>query len=136
MLGYLILIFMLVPFIELAILIKAGQHIGVGWTLFLVIFTGVSGACLAKQQGTLILRKILQEINSGRMPSEELLEGILILCGGILLLTPGFITDIVGFMCVFPITRDLIKQGIKRRIRKMILEENSIDFTFFKDRFF
>ena len=132
MLGYLILLFTLVPIIELALLIKVGQYIGVGYTLGIVIITGVSGAYLAKLQGFLILRKIQNDVNQGRMPADKLFDGILILCSGILLLTPGFITDIVGFSGLIPFTRNLFKQWLKQKIKGMISQGKVITITSFK----
>ena len=120
MLGYLILLFTLIPVIELALLIKIGQYIGVAYTLGVVIFTGVTGAYLAKMQGLITLRRIQGDVNQGIMPADKLLDGVLILCSGILLLTPGFITDIIGFMGLTPLTRDLFKRWLKRKIEYMI----------------
>ena len=120
MLGYLILLFTLVPIVELALLIKVGQYIGVGYTLGIVIFTGVVGAYLAKMQGLFTLRRIQDDINQGRMPKDTLFDGVLILCSGILLLTPGFITDLIGFIGLIPFTRNLFKRWLKRKIEDMI----------------
>jgi len=120
MLGYLILLFTLVPIAELALLIKVGQYIGVGYTLGIVVFTGVVGAYLAKMQGLFTLRRIQDDINQGRMPKDTLFDGVLILCSGILLLTPGFITDLIGFMGLIPFTRNLFKRWLKRKIEDMI----------------
>jgi len=120
MLGYLVLLFTLIPIIELALLIKIGQYIGVGFTLGVVIFTGVAGAYLAKMQGLITLRRIQGDVNQGIMPADKLFDGVLILCSGILLLTPGFITDIIGLMGLIPLTRDLFKRWLKRKIEDMI----------------
>ena len=120
MLGYLILLFTLVPIAELALLINVGQNIGLGNTLFIVIFTGILGAYLAKTQGLITLVRIREDINEGIMPTEKLFDGVLILCGGILLLTPGLITDLVGFTALIPFTRHLIRLWIKRKIEDMI----------------
>ncbi len=122
MLSYLILSFILIPLVELAVLIKVSQYIGFGSTLFIVIFTGVTGAYLARSQGIATLKKIQQDINNGVMPTDKLFDGALILCGGISLLTPGFITDALGFMTLIPFTRHLIKGWIKRKIEDIISE--------------
>jgi UPF0716 protein FxsA len=132
MLGYLILLFTVVPLIELALLIKIGQYIGVSYTLGIVIVTGVTGAYLARLQGLLTLRKMQDEVNQGRMPAERLMDGVLILCSGILLLTPGFITDFIGFMGLIPFTRNLFKQWLKGKIEDMISKEKVITITTFK----
>ena len=132
MLGYLILLFTIVPVLELALLIKVGQYIGVGYTLGIVIITGVTGAYLAKKQGLLTLRRIEKDVNQGRMPTDKLFDGVLILGSGILLLTPGFITDLIGFMGLVPWTRNLFKGWLKRKIRDMIDHGRPITMTSFK----
>lgn len=120
MLGYLILLFTVVPAIELALLIKIGQFIGVAYTMGIVIFTGVTGAYLAKMQGLITLRRIQDDVNQGQMPADKLFDGVLILCSGILLLTPGFVTDLIGFMGLIPWTRNVFKRWLKRKIEGMI----------------
>ena len=120
MLGYLILLFIGVPLIELAILIKIGQSVGLGYTLGLVIVTGILGAYLARWQGFVTLRKIQEDVNSGRMPADRLIDGVLILCSGILLLTPGLITDLIGFIGLIPFSRNLAKRWLKRKIKDML----------------
>ncbi len=120
MLGYLILLFTIVPVIELALLIKIGKFMGVTYTLGVVIFTGVTGAYLAKMQGLITLRRIQDDVNQGQMPADKLFDGMLILCSGILLLTPGFITDLIGFMGLIPWTRNVFKRWLKRKIEDMI----------------
>lgn len=132
MLGYLILLFTLVPIIELALLIQIGQYIGVGYTLGLVIVTGIVGAYLAKLQGLLTLRRIQEDINQGRMPADRLFDGVLILCSGILLVTPGVITDLVGLMGLVPFTRDLFKKWLKQKIKDMISRGEVITITSFR----
>ena len=134
MLGYLILIFITVPIVELALLIKIGQYIGVGYTILIVILTGVTGAYLAKMQGLLTLRRIEEDVNQGRMPADKMFDGVLILCSGILLLTPGFITDLIGFMGLIPLTRNLFKRWLKRKIEDMISQGRVITITSFKSR--
>lgn len=133
MLGYLILLFTLVPILELALLIKIGQYIGVFYTLALVIVTGVLGAVLAREQGFRTLKKIESEVNSGIMPGEQILDGVIILCGGILLLTPGLITDVIGFLSLIPLTRTLIKKWIKKKIQKIMDEGRVISITSFRE---
>ena len=129
LLGYLILLFTIVPVVELALLIKIGQHIGVSYTLAIVILTGVVGAYLARSQGFRTLRRIQEDINQGLMPAEKIFDGVMILCGGILLLTPGFVTDLIGFMALVPFTRHLIKLWLKRKIKDMIAQGRVITIT-------
>ncbi len=126
-LVYLILLFTVVPLVELALLIKIGQHIGVIYTLLVVLFTGVVGASLAKVQGFLVLKRISRELSMGIMPSDNLFDGALILIGGVTLLTPGFITDFTGFMVLIPFTRKIVKKAIKNKVKKFI--NSGVDFT-------
>ena len=130
MLIKLILLFTLVPLIELALLIKIGTYIGVTSTISLVILTGVSGAILAKMQGLQTLRKIQNDISNGILPTPELFNGVLILAGGLLLLTPGFITDTLGLLALIPFTRRWIKKVLRKKIERMIRSED-IHFTSF-----
>ena len=132
MLGYLILLFTIVPIVELALLIKIGQYIGVGYTLGIVVLTGITGAYLAKLQGLITLRRIQEDINNGRMPADKLFDGVLILCSGILLLTPGLITDLIGFIGLIPLTRNSFKSWLKRRIKNMIVQGKVITISSIK----
>jgi len=132
MFGYLILLFVLVPVVELALLIKIGQCIGVGYTIGIVIVTGVVGAYLAKLQGLITMRSIQEEINQGRMPADRLFDGVVILCSAILLLTPGVITDIIGFMGLIPLTRNLLKKWLKLKTKDMVSRGEVITLTSFK----
>lgn len=92
---------------EIYILIEAGRIIGLGPTISLILLTGVAGAWLARSQGMEIVRRIQQETAHGHMPAINLIEGALVLVGGLLLLTPGFFTDLIGFSFLVPLTRDM-----------------------------
>lgn len=125
MFTYLILLLTIVPALELALLIKVGSHIGAVNTIILILLTGAAGAYLARLQGFLVLTRIQQSLRQGELPTDEMINGILILVGGILLLTPGFITDAFGFLCLIPFTRDLIKIWVKRQFRLMTEREET-----------
>ena len=120
MLFKLILLFTITPIIELAILIKLGQEIGLWQTLAIVIATGILGASLAKWQGWGVIRRIRADLENGRMPAQALFDGLLILIGGALLLTPGIITDLLGFFLLIPPSRRLAKAYLSRRFKKSI----------------
>lgn len=120
MFFYLILLFTILPALELAILIKVGSIFGVTWTILLIILTGVLGVSLAKIQGLTVLNKINSSLENGIMPTEEMLDGLLVFVGGILLLTPGFITDILGLLLLIPWSRSLTKLLVKRIIQTSI----------------
>lgn len=122
MLGRLILLFTVVPIVELYILIQIGNEIGAFNTIMLVLITGIVGAVLAKSEGRQIIRNIQQEMNQGKMPGDELINGLCVLVGGAMLLTPGIVTDIFGFILIIPFTRIFLIKFIKRKIKSMIKE--------------
>jgi len=133
MLGYLILLFTVIPLLELTLLIRIGQYIGLGNTLAIVILTGVTGAYLARSQGLVTLIKIQEDINKGIMPGDKIVDGVMILCGGVTLLTPGLITDFFGFLVLIPFTRGLIKQWLKKKIQSMVDRKKVIRINTFDD---
>ena len=116
----LFILFTLVPIIELAILIEIGGKFGTLNTVMLILTTGVAGALLAQSQGLIVIRKIQEEISSGRPPATELLDGFFVLIGGTLLITPGLVTDIAGFILLFPVSRNLIKKWLLAKIKTRI----------------
>lgn len=120
MLSKLLLIFIITPLAELALLIYLGTVIGALYTIIIVIATGILGAILAKDQGLATLSRIRSSIERGVLPSDELFDGALILAGGLLLLTPGVITDIIGFAMLIPQTRPVVRGLVRILIRRMI----------------
>jgi len=108
MFGTLLLLFTIVPALEFYLLFTVGSEIGAGTTFLIIVSTGVIGAFLAKMEGLSILGKIQEEFRHGKMPANSLVHGFIIFGGGLLLLTPGFITDILGFCMVIPGTRHMI----------------------------
>lgn len=120
MLLRLILLFTVIPLIELSLLIELGRRIGLGSTIAIVIVTGIAGAYLAKYEGFRVIFRIRQELSSGHLPAEELLDGVIILSGGLLLLTPGLMTDAVGFLALIPFTRSYIKRYLKSKFKQKI----------------
>ena len=110
MLFRLILLFTIIPLVELAILIYLGTIIGALYIMLIVVVTGILGAILARYQGLSTLSKIRSNIESGIIPANELFDGALILAGGLLLLTPGIITDIAGFVLLVPYTRRIVRR--------------------------
>lgn len=99
---YLLLLFLLVPLVEIYFLIKVGDVIGAGWTVFLVVFTAVLGVWLLRVQGISTLYKVQASLEQGELPATAMLEGMLLLVAGALLLTPGFVTDTIGFLLLIP----------------------------------
>ncbi len=117
----LFLLFSIVPVIELSLLIYVGTEIGVWYTVSVVILTAVIGAYMVRTEGTGVAYRIQNNLREGVFPAEELIDGAMVLVAGALLLTPGFLTDITGFLFVFPASRGLIKDILKRFMKKRIV---------------
>ena len=120
----LLILFVLVPVTELYILIEVGKKIGSLTTIGIIILTGIIGAYLVKGQGFMILKKIQNDLNEGIMPGDSLIQGAIILAGGILLLTPGFVTDIIGFIFLIPVSRRVVKKYLLKWLKGKIKEGN------------
>lgn len=116
----LLILFTFIPIIEIYVLIEAGRQIGAGATIALVILTGIAGACLARSQGFQLLQRIQNDLQQGRVPAEEMFDGAMILAGGVVLLTPGFCTDLLGFCLLTPLTRRYFKQWLRHWMEKKI----------------
>jgi UPF0716 protein FxsA len=114
----LFLFFILVPAAELALLIEIGKRIGTLETLALIVVTGILGAGLARRQGLGVLRKARLEAAAGRLPAAALVDGVIILLAAAVLITPGVLTDIFGFLCLIPISRGWIKALVWRWLKR------------------
>jgi UPF0716 protein FxsA len=112
------LIVLLIPFVEIYLLLKVGGIIGALPTIFLVVFTAALGAWLLRQQGFATFQRLQANLAQGTIPAYEMIEGPIILVGGLLLLTPGFITDILGFACLIP--------QLRRKIAQYIIENHLV----------
>jgi UPF0716 protein FxsA len=115
----LMVLFLVIPIIEIYLLIQVGGYIGVLPTIALVVLTAVMGASLLKSQGTQTYLRFNQSLSEGRVPANEILEGVALLIGGALLLTPGFFTDSIGFLCLLPFTRRPLATFIVNRFNPM-----------------
>ena len=120
MLLRLFLLFTLIPVIELSLLVEVGSRIGVSLTVAIVLLTGFAGAALARSQGLRALLRLQEAVREARFPGDEIFDGVLILAGGLLLLTPGFLTDLLGLCALVPGTRHLLKAAVKRQVRGRI----------------
>ena len=120
MLLKLFLAFTIIPFLEIYLLIEIGSHIGAFNTLMIVILTGFLGALLARYQGLKTMLKVRESLARGEMPAEHLLDALLILLAGIVLLTPGFLTDLAGFFILVPTTRFHFKRWLRKRFDSFI----------------
>ena len=116
MLLKLFLAFTIIPIIEIYLLIEIGSMFGALTAVTLVILTGFLGAFLARMQGLQTLYRIQESLREGRMPSGELMDALLIIIAGLVLLTPGFLTDSAGFLLLIPATRNSIKYWLRRQI--------------------
>ena len=116
----LFLLFTLIPLIELYLLITVGSYLGAGLTILVVLGTGMAGAYLARLEGWRTWQKIQSELQNGAAPASELIDGVLILAAGLLLITPGILTDVVGFCLLLPPTRAALKIVIRRALEKRV----------------
>lgn len=129
----LVFLFTVVPALELYLLFTIGSQIGALNTIGIIILTGVVGASLARSQGFSILMKIQNEFNRGGMPGKEIIHGLMVFAGGLLLLTPGFMTDIIGFSLVFPGTRHVLFVFVQKMVMNA-LKNGNIRFDTFASR--
>ena len=130
--AWLLLVFVVVPLVELALLIRIGQWIGLPATLALVVLTGVLGAYLARRQGLAVIQRVRAELADGHVPAGPLVDGILILVAAAVLMTPGVLTDLFGFFCLIPGGRRLLKEHLKRRLQRAVQRGSvtvSVDFA-------
>jgi UPF0716 protein FxsA len=115
MLPLLLLVFILVPIAEIAVIVQVGEAIGVWWTIALLIADSVLGSLLMRSQGRVAWRRFNAALAEGRAPAREVMDGVLVIFGGALLLTPGFITDVFGLMFLLPPTRAVVRRLLVRR---------------------
>lgn len=124
MLLKLFLCFTIIPVIELYLLIEIGTAIGGLNTILLVIATGFAGAWLARMEGMHIMLKVRANLQQGIMPAEELIDALIVFVAGIVLITPGFITDCFGLLLLWPVTRKKFKQILRRKFDEMTSRGN------------
>ena len=114
----LVLLFIVMPIAEIYVIIQVGQAIGALWTVALLIVDSIIGARLLSWQGRTAWRRFQEALAAGRMPHNEVLDGVMIVIGGAFLLTPGFITDILGLVLIIPPTRAVLRRAIIRSIQR------------------
>ena len=117
-LSYLIALFIGLPIVELMLLFELHGAVGFGPTVLLVLSTGVGGATLVRRQGIAILMEIQQEMSTGNVPAPQMIDGVMILVAGVLLITPGLITDLSGFLLLIPFVREKIRFWLKRKLEE------------------
>ena len=125
MLLKLFLAFTLIPFVELYLLIKIGNYLGAFNTILVVIATGIVGAYLAKLQGIKTMMRVRDNLNRGELPAEQMLDALLIFVAGIVLITPGFVTDLAGILILVPKTRYWFKRWLRKKFDQWISENRA-----------
>lgn len=118
---FLLLAFVVVPIVEIYVLIQVGQVIGAGWTVLLLIADSAIGAWLVRREGGRAFRALRAALESGRMPGDELADGALILVGGTLMLSPGFVLDVLGILLILPFTRPLFRPVLARVVTRRLV---------------
>jgi UPF0716 protein FxsA len=121
MLPALVVLFVVVPLVELALILQVGREIGPWWTVGLLVANSVIGSVILRAQGRLAWRRFTDAMRAGHPPAREVLDGALIIGGGALLLTPGFLTDIIGLLLLLPPSRTAIRRLLTRRLTHRML---------------
>ncbi len=116
----LLVLFTLVPLVEIALLVEVGRRLGTLPTLGLVVLTGLVGAWLARREGFGVLRAMREELARGELPATGLIDAVLVLVGGMLLITPGFLTDLVGFALLLAPVRVLVRRCLRRALERAL----------------
>lgn len=126
MLARLLLAFTLIPLLELYLLVKVGEVVGTLPTIAIVISTGVLGAWLTRLEGLRVLRRVQVELGEGKLPTSALIDGLLILVAGVLLVTPGLITDCCGFFLLVPPLRALVRARLRRAWERRLRSQGRV----------
>jgi UPF0716 protein FxsA len=116
----LIAVFILIPLVELYVILKVGDAIGVVWTILILAADSVLGSLLLRSQGRAVWRRFNDALAAGKMPHREVVDGVLVILGGALLITPGFVTDVVGLIFLVPPSRSLVRRLAMRRLGRRI----------------
>jgi UPF0716 protein FxsA len=119
----LLVLFVLVPILEIYVIIQVGQAIGAWWTIGLLIADSILGSVLMRSQGRAAWRRFQLALAEGRMPAREVLDGVLVIFGGAFLLTPGFLSDVVGALLLLPPTRAVIRRVLVKRFTFRLLKD-------------
>src|SRR3954453_899005 len=114
-------LFVVVPLVEIYVIIQVGQAIGAWWTILLLILDSIFGAWLIRHEGRRAWQALASALDSGRMPARELADGALILIGGTLMLSPGFVTDALGIVLILPFARPVARRALTRVVTRRLL---------------
>jgi UPF0716 protein FxsA len=115
------LLFLLVPIAELYVIYQVGDAIGIWWTFLLLAVDSLLGSFLLKSQGRSVWRRFNDHLAQGRVPHREVIDGVLVIFGGAFLITPGFLTDIVGLVLLIPPTRSVVRRFLVRRLGRRVV---------------
>ena len=124
----LILLFTLLPLVELTLLLRIGEWLGLGATIGLVVLTGVVGAWLARREGLRTWAAVQSELSAGRLPGRQLVHALLVLVAGVVLVTPGVLTDIAGLLLLIPPVRELVVRRTRKRLADRV-QVQSVGFS-------
>jgi UPF0716 protein FxsA len=124
----LLAVFIVVPLAELYVILKVGDAIGAPMTILLLAADSVLGSLLLRWQGRAVWRRFTKALQEGRMPNREVLDGVLVIFGGAFLITPGFITDVIGLLCLLPPTRLVLRRVIARRLGRRVIVAATQDY--------
>jgi UPF0716 protein FxsA len=128
---FILILFVVLPLVELGLLLRVSEWLGTMSTLALVIATGVIGATLARLEGIRVLAAMQRDLAEGRMPAPYLLDGLMILVAGVLLITPGLLTDAVGFALLVPVVRAIVKERLRRALERR-LRRDTVQVTYWE----
>jgi UPF0716 protein FxsA len=117
-LGRILALFLIMPVVELGLLMQVDKLIGFWPTIGIILCTGLLGGLLAKREGLSVWQNLNRRMGRGDLPGKEVLDGVIILCAGALLITPGVLTDVIGFLGLLPPSRSLIRKLVLKRIKK------------------
>jgi UPF0716 protein FxsA len=110
------ILFILIPFVEIYVFLQVGDTIGIGTTLFLAFFTAILGGIIIKYQGMATLQAVQNSMRHGQAPMAEIFDGFCLVAAGATLITPGFVTDTIGFLLLIPAVRKFLRQTIGKHI--------------------
>lgn len=116
----LVIAFIAVPLVEITVIVQVAHVVGGWWTIGLLLLSSIVGAWLVRHEGFVVVRRFREQVAEGKVPTDELIDGALLLVGGTLMLTPGFVTDAVGLVLVFPLTRIAIRTVVRRTVLRRV----------------
>ncbi|MFT6913922.1 MAG: UPF0716 protein FxsA [Motiliproteus sp.] len=126
---FLFLLFVIIPIVEITLLINVGQAIGAWYTIALVLVSAFVGVNMLRHQGLATLTRARSRMDSGELPAQEMVEGLVLAVGGALLITPGFVTDVMGFCCLIPLTRRALVKPLLSRFAVTAARQAGATFT-------